>query len=147
MDSNGNEELPSTYSGQYGSQAAMQRIFFAMGARLESFGQSVRWDRHDKVLVYNVQLRAAIREQQDVLMMVKGVGPDGPVIAFHSDRTMIDCIESWPARLNAGKISWKEDEFPPKNYQQIMIYAIAQLEYHLQHWGDAPQGSEAVDNS
>lgn len=80
-------------------------------------------------------------------MMVKAVIDGDPVIAFHSGRTMVECIRTWAARLNAGKITWREDEYPPNKFERVVAFAQKEALYFMKNWGGASLGAEDDDNT
>jgi len=75
-------------------------------------------------------------------MLVKAVGEEYPVIAFHSGRTMVSTLLSWTARVRAGKVVWKQDEFPPGNYDAIEAYIRGEVEHVRKTWWGRSQGGE-----
>ncbi len=115
----GTELVPDEPDYPLQASARELRFLEGLGADVEALGESLRWIPGREPLVYNIQLRAGVREQQDVLMLVKAVGEGGALVAFHSGRTMIDALLSWPGRLRAGKVNWKQDEYTPTNYEGI----------------------------
>lgn len=118
-----------------GYGAAGQRALLDLGKGLQAFGISLRWLKQRPPHVYNIQFRQPIREMQETLMLVKAVSEDGPVIAFHSDASVVACIHSWSTRLSAGRIKWREDEYPPSNYEQIKAFILKEVEYFAERFG------------
>lgn len=118
-------------------QAATQRILVEMGMKVEAFGQAVRHLKQRPPHVYNIQLRSPVRTSHDVLMLVKAVGESGPVIAFHTGATMAEAVLTWASRLNAGRIKWREDDYPPSNYEEIAGFIEAEVEFFSARFGDS----------
>jgi len=132
------QEIPETPEDSYsrtGYVAAGDRLLMEAGKSLHAFGDSLRWLKQRPPQIYNIQFRWPIRAQQEVLMMVKAVSEVGPVIAFHSDRTVVTCIISWSSRLSAGRIKWKADDKPPSNYEQIAEHVTKEVEGFAERFG------------
>lgn len=109
--------------------AWQERHLITWGLDVEALGETLRRLPNRWPFVYNVQLRLPIRDNADVLMLVKAVGEGGPVIAFHGGRTMVTALITWPARVRAGKVEWREDIYPPGNYAEIEDYILKEVEY------------------
>lgn len=133
MDNNENERGLDEQLRLATPEASTRRILMEWGMQIEAFGEAVRLREDQPRQVYNIQLRAITRNGQDVLMLVKAVGEEGPLIAFHSGTSMRNAILTWPARLNAGRIAWREDEYPPDKYDEIKKYINSELEYYAKH--------------
>lgn len=106
-----------------------ERYMLGLGEDIEALMECLRWLPGRQPYVYQIQLRAPMRDQQDWLMLIKGVGEEGPVIAFHSGRTPAECMLTYPPRMRAGKLTWREDEYTPDKYPEIAEH----IQNHIRH--------------
>lgn len=105
------------------------RVLHEWGAGFEAFCRTLDWKGTRQQHVYQVQVRAPVREGADWLLMVKAVGEEHPLIAFHTGEGALQVILSWGSRFEAGKIQWKEDGFPPEKYDEIEAFIREALQY------------------
>ena len=122
--------------------ARERRFLLGLGADVEALAEGLRWLPDRLPYVYNIQARAGVSDEQDVLLLVKGVGEEGPEIAFHTGRTMVEALLSYPARLRAGKVKFKPDDFPPSNYEEIAAYVNRTVEHSRATWWRRTQSAE-----
>ncbi len=125
--------------------ARESRIMVEWGLEVEALKETLRHVPGRMPFVYNLQLRAPVKDTHGYLMLIKAVGESGPVVAFHSDRTLVDCLLTYAPRVRAGKIEWREDEFPPSNFDEIAEYILDEVEYATKHHPSLAQGAVAHD--
>lgn len=106
-----------------------QRYIIELGIDIEAFGESLRWLPERQPYVYQIQLRAPVRDEQDWSMLIKASEESEPVIAFHSGRTAPEAIRTYARRLRAGKLKWREDEYPPDKFAEIAQYIEKWVEH------------------
>lgn len=123
------------------------RMLLEKGEQIEALGEHLRWVPGRWPHIYNVQCRAAIRDDSEAMMLIKAVGESGPLIAFHSAVTIVGTLVTFTSRARAGKVTWKVDEHPPKNYEEIAAGVLDQVEHiRKTYWGRS-QGSVDPDNT
>lgn len=141
------EENPKIVGASQDNVTREARMLIEKGEQLEALGENLRWLPDRWPYVYNIQCRAAIRDNAEAMLLVKAVGEGGPLIAFHSSLTIAGALATYAARARAGKVKWKEDEYPPKNYAEISAGVIDQVEHVRKTWWGRSQGSTDNDNA
>lgn len=129
MVNNKENEAKEEWSNLMDNAARERRLLLELGGRLEAFGVAVRLRANSQEHVYQVTIKMARYDEQETMMLVKAVGPEGPLLAFHAARLPVDCITSYPGRLAAGKVRWKADDYPPDKYDEISKYLQKRAEY------------------
>lgn len=101
------------------SAAAVSRFYVEHGERLQNLEFMLTWRVKAQLFVYKLEVRWPLTQEGDLLCILKAVSTEGPLIAFHSDRTIVAVLGSLSGRLRAGKLKWRVDEYPPTNYEEI----------------------------
>jgi len=99
------------------SNAALLRHYSELGERWEQAREmfALAGDRGN--FVHSLNLRWPNKPTQDVLLIVKMLSDQGPVVAFHSGPTWTHLIPTFGDRLRAGAVNFIEDEYPPDDWK------------------------------
>lgn len=65
----------------------------------------------DQPELYELKIKCDRSDPQGVLVMAKGVGEDGYLVAFHRGETVVEAVVGITRRLKNHTLKWKRDEY------------------------------------
>lgn len=104
------------------SKSALARHLEQRGLEFERLQLSLSNMRDAGFFVYKAELRSPNEKSTEWLCILKGVGPDGPKIAFNSGGTFFTALLGAGRRLRGGLLEWHEDSYPPDDIEERLAY-------------------------
>lgn len=93
------------------SQAEFDRQINSCGASVYRISGAITRGPLGDVVIRAIRFKAPDEVEGDWLMIASGLGPDGPVVAFHAAEDFQTVVQSGFTRLAQNKMKWRKDEF------------------------------------
>lgn len=65
----------------------------------------------DQPELYELRIKCDAADDQGYLVVAKGLGEDGYVVAFHRGETVVEAVTGVAARLKNHTLKWREDVY------------------------------------
>lgn len=85
--------------------------WYEVGLALGSFDRYREIDHLDAPTLTAFNVKCDPEDPQGVLIVVKGLSEDGPVVAFHRDESVVDAVQGVGKRLQNHTLKWRKDEY------------------------------------
>lgn len=113
--------------------AALTRHYIELGEGLEKLRQAAVWQPSKGVFMYNLFVRFPRNDQEEHLIIAKGVSRDGPQITFHGGQGLVGALIGLGVRYRMGKMNWRLDDSPPPSYEIYDDYIDKRVAYLAEH--------------
>jgi len=100
-----------------------------LGLDMGRLDKMLRTPTDTRPFVYEIRIDLWPASGNAGLVVLKGFGADGSIVAFQDGVGLLGLLRGVEGRLRAGKTRWKEDEYSPKNYGKRVAGYLADLEY------------------
>jgi hypothetical protein len=84
------------------------------GALMIGAQRIVEAQAEEGFLITGFSVRLPRTEDQDVLVVVRAITAEGPVVGFHGSLDLGEAIVGMIGRLQANTMKWKDDEYALK---------------------------------
>ena len=106
--------------------AAVNRHYHQLGETWEQAREIFALAGDRGYYVHNLNIRWPSKANKDVLLIVKVLHEEGPMVAFHSGYVWTHLIPTFADRMRAGTVNWLQDEFPPDKWAD-KLYVLVNL--------------------
>lgn len=91
------------------SARAVTEYWFEVGRTIGDIDRFLDIGHVDQPELYEFRVKCDKSDPQGYLVVVKGLGEDGYVIAFHRGETVVEAMVGVARRLKNHTLKWKED--------------------------------------
>lgn len=95
---------------------AHQRWLRELGRDTERLAYMMRKPTDVRPFVHEVRFDLIPAKRSDPVLVAKGFGTEGAVVAFHSAAGFLQMLRGFGDQLASGKVKWYEDMYPPGGY-------------------------------
>lgn len=110
--------LQAAKDEENGPTAATTRWMGELGVSVERLSVALRTTTEERPFVYELRLDLLPAAKRDMLLVAKGFGADGPLVAFHSGIGFLNLLRGFESQLRSGKVKWRSDQYAPANYDE-----------------------------
>ncbi len=93
------------------SARAVTTYWYDVGVSVGDLDRYRDTEHHNAPTLLGLSIRCDPADERGVLVIAKGLGEDGPVVAFHRGETIVEAVQGMSRRLKNQTAKWKEDEF------------------------------------
>ncbi len=114
--------LPATTPEDDIGKAAVARYYRGLGREVDQFRMMVGSLGQGGRLVNGINVRGPRTGSPGHLLVVKTLSEEGPSVSFTGGNGWIETILAFGARLRAGQVEWKEDQFATEGWEEQFEY-------------------------
>jgi len=103
---------------EVGTTTAADRWLRELGVDAEALAHMMRKTTETRPFVYELRFDLIPVKAGLAVLVAKGFGADSPLVAFHNDVGFLALLRGFKTMLQAGKVKWYEDSYPPSNYEE-----------------------------
>ncbi len=102
---------------------ATLRWMAELGTSVELLAHMMRKPTENRPFVYEVRFNLVPAKNQLPVLVLKGFGADGGLVAFHNAAGFLQMVRGCSAAMEAGKLGWYEDKFQSNDYEKrVTLY-------------------------
>lgn len=103
--------------------AAMERWAGELGVATELLAHMMRKPTEGRPFVYELRFSLVPAKNDLPVLVLKGFGADGGLVAFHNASGFLQMIRGASGQMSAGKLKWYDDGYAPGDYdKRLKLY-------------------------